>query len=155
MAQVADDIDEEVKAALIAGIVEINAVPDDWNKELASFDGSIATVKVGEKTHTYEILTEDEMDERLNDHITETLASFAPAFLSRFLPCDADTITGALADASHSSDMSALLKSFIVEQNRWSDLIQACKDEDGAGHFLNSYDGSLTEMGDYVVMRTD
>ena len=83
----------------------------------------------------YLVLTDDEADEKVAEHIKDSVWAFNPSFLSSHSGIDQE-IFKLLQDKCESANESILklIKDF-------DDFVQDAIGTDGRGHFLSSYDG--------------
>ena len=83
----------------------------------------------------YMVLTDDEADEKVAEHIKDSVWAFNPSFLSSHSGIDQE-IFKLLQDKCESANESILklIKDF-------DDFVQDAIGTDGRGHFLSSYDG--------------
>ena len=108
--------------------------------------------------HTYEhgsreylVLTDDEADEAVAEYIRESVWAFSPWFLETHTPegVAAEAIKSIQANG-RCEDNNAVFLAMITDIDR---LIEGAIGCDGRGHFLNHWDGSEEEAGDYFIYR--
>ena len=83
----------------------------------------------------YLVLTDDEADEKVAEHIKDSVWAFNPSFLSSHSGIDQE-IFKLLQDKCESAN-EAILK--LIKD--FDEFVQDAIGTDGRGHFLSSYDG--------------
>lgn len=119
-----------------------NVTPDShhWDLPVYEIDG-------GE----YAIGDDDDCDKAVTDYIKESLWAFTPEFLSDHLAggkLDADDIATLRGDRCEDIN-----DAFLAMVDDFDALVEDAIASDGRGHFLNPYNGSEEEVGDYYIYR--
>ena len=97
----------------------------------------------------YMVLTDAEADEKVREHIKETVWAFNPTFLSDHSGIDEEVFIKLQESCETANDaIFKLIKNF---DNLVKDAIYV----DGRGHFLAGYDGNENEQGDFYLYRTN
>lgn len=103
----------------------------------------------------YEILTDDEANERCKDYILETLWAFNADFLAGETGIDS-AVFEAIQGNGKCEDNNEAIKSCIDDLDSF---VESAIGADGRGHFLSSYDGEENEIEidneTYYVYRTN
>ena len=115
--------------------------------EKSKYDEEALEAEGGE----YLVLTDEEADQRTADYIRDTIWAFSASFLVCHMPKGVSQEIIEMAQEK-SEDANETLKAMIVDLDHFiDDAIGA----DGRGHFLNSYDGSEGEQGDYFIYQVN
>lgn len=88
----------------------------------------------------YIILDENDIQERMADHIRETASYFNYSFLASMTDLPEEVFEGLV-------DKNEAVYRLIEKTCGLDEFIEECLSVDGAGHFLNSYDGQEYELG--------
>jgi hypothetical protein len=88
----------------------------------------------------YIILDEEEVQERMAEHLQETASYFNAPFLSSMTDLPEELFEALI-------DKNEAVYKLIVQTCGVDAFIEECISVDGAGHFLNSYDGEEYELG--------
>jgi hypothetical protein len=99
-------------------------------------DGHIVTIEGTD----YIILDEEEVQERMEEHLKETASYFNFSFLSSMTDLPEEVFEALI-------DKNEAVYKLIVQTCGVAAFIEECISVDGAGHFLNSYDGEEYELG--------
>ena len=97
----------------------------------------------------YLVLTDDEADDKVKEHIKETVWAFNPTFLADH-SCIDQVVIEKLQESCESAN-EALLK-LIKNFDMFVEDAVRC---DGRGHFLAGYDHNENEQGDFYLYRTN
>lgn len=112
------------------------------SNDIYSFDGE-----------EYMILTDDEADEKVAEHIKDSVWAFNPSFLSCHSGIDQDVFK--LLQEKCESANEAILK--LIKD--FDHFVEDAVASDGRGHFLSSYDGYENEQEHdnetYYIYRTN
>lgn len=105
----------------------------------------------------YGVYTEEEANELCGDYIRETLWAFNYSFLCRF-----SDIVSAIPESAWTKMAGELCEDFneavyamVTAEYTYDDFVQDCINEDGYGHFLNSYDGNHVDSDDECTCNLD
>lgn len=98
-----------------------------------------------EPSGEYLVLTENERQDELKEHIRQTLWTFTSNFLSYVTDIDESIFEAIQSNGKYEANNEPLL--YLVENTCGLDyLIEEAVEWDGAGHFLSSYDGVEHEL---------
>lgn len=123
----------------------LNCSPEDVTE--TRYDPDTFEAEGGE----FLVLTDSEADERVTEYIKDTLWAFNPEFLAAYMPEGVDADVLKVIQEKCESANPALLKMCTDLQGLISDAIGA----DGRGHFISSYDGEESEVGEFYIYRTN
>jgi hypothetical protein len=140
------DDDDKRKAALLAWLI------DNGNK--VSLD-EISEARYGDNTFSvgrceYRVLTDDEADEACAEYIKDSLWAFNADFLAGETGIDSDVFKVLSEKCEGAND--AIL-SLVEKTCGLDDFVKSAVSADCRGHFMNTYDGSEDEYGDYYIYR--
>ena len=97
----------------------------------------------------YMVLTDAEADEKVREHIKETVWAFNPTFLSDHSGIDEEVFIKLQESCETANDaIFKLIKDF-------DHFVNDAVGTDGRGHFLAGYDGNENEQGDFYLYRTN
>ncbi|NMA64573.1 MAG: hypothetical protein GX964_11135 [Syntrophomonadaceae bacterium] len=103
----------------------------------------------------YLVLTEWEKEEELKEEITESLWAFNANFILDHTDINWNERTEKAIRKMQEElceDANEIIKAMITNLDRF---IDDAVSEDGAGHFLNRYDGSEEELNGFYIYRTN
>jgi hypothetical protein len=104
-------------------------------------DGSCFESGPGE----WQVLTDEQADERARESIQETLWAFNPSFLSSVTELD-QKIFDALVKADLCEGANDAVEALVEHTCGLDKLVEQAVAADGRGHFLNTYDGEEHEI---------
>ena len=139
-----------VKFELVSELLqelEIITETDFEDISVSEDDGEIL-VKVNDAE--YKILTQDQVYDWMNGHVEQTAAYFNAEFLANMTELPEEVFTALAKTEAH----EAVLK-LIENTCGITEFIDQAIEDDGVGHFLNSYDGTSYELqaGDYIAFQ--
>jgi hypothetical protein len=89
----------------------------------------------------YQVLTDEEADEKAKEYILDSLWAFTPNFLSSVTGVDEDVFVAIQNNNKCESNNDAIL-SLVDDED---ELVEEAIRWDGRGHFMSSYDGCENE----------
>lgn len=101
----------------------------------------------GDANESYMILTDEEADQKVEDHIRDSLWAFNPQFLVSHTDVDI-TVIEKLQSLSEDSNEAIFL---LIKD--FDHFVDDAILSDGRGHFLASYDGVEEEYSNYFIYR--
>ena len=93
----------------------------------------------------YLILTDDEADESVAEHIQDSLWAFKPSFLASVTGVD-ESVFQAIQTNNKCEDNNYAIRAIVVSTCGLDELIEEAVKWDGRGHFLSLYDGEENEL---------
>jgi hypothetical protein len=93
----------------------------------------------------YDILTDDEANDRCAEYIQQTLWAFNASFLSGETNLDQSIFT-AIQNNGKCEDNNDAIESLVDATCGLDSLIESAISADGRGHFMSNYDGEETEI---------
>lgn len=134
----------DLKEAVIQSVVEEDDIlQSDAEAALASI-----TITPGQEFHMLSgqwlVLDEDKAKELATEDIKNTVGYFDPWFLSQYTEVSEELLAFLTQHERHDF-VEELLK--LDPNFSWDRFVEAAVDEDGYGHFLNTYDGRTRELG--------
>lgn len=116
-------------------------------KELCELTGLMPTEL--EYNDDWEVLTDDEADQKVAEYIRQSVWAFNPSFLASHSIADAEVFEAIQANDKCEDNNGAILR--LIED--FDEFVEDAIGADGRGHFLNTYDGNETEIGNLFVYR--
>lgn len=86
------------------------------------------------------------------EYVEDNLCYFCPEFLAEQTELPIEIFEALASKDFHDN---SVYKSLIEHVTTIENFTQAAIDADGRGHFLNSWDGSELEIGEYLLYRLD
>jgi hypothetical protein len=127
----------KMRLDIIIKLVEEVAVMSTMDWDDIEVDDNEVTID----GNTYMVLDEDEIIERMDDHIRETASYFNASFLAGETGLDEEIFENLI-------DKNEAVYNLIEKTCGIEEFIDSAIRADGAGHFLNSYDGSEIDLID-------
>lgn len=126
-----------MKLSTVLKLVEEVSNVENIEFDEIEVDGNIITIEGDE----YIILDEDEIKERMDQHIQKTASYFNHDFLANMTDLPEEVFQRLI-------DKNEAVYKLIEKTCGIEEFIEECLSADGAGHFLNSYDGNEYELGE-------
>jgi hypothetical protein len=118
---------------LVGMVSDVDTI--DW--EEIEVDDEIITIQ----GTSYIVLNEDQVKERMDDHIRETASYFNTWFLANMTELDEEIFENLV-------EKNEAVYNLICKTCGINEFIEECLSTDGAGHFLNGYNGEEYELGE-------
>jgi hypothetical protein len=133
--------------ARVKALVEMLA--DGYDEITEGYDSTTFEVDSEE----YMVLTDSEADEKATEYIKESVWAFNADFIASHSKIDYDATVEIVTQLKEKcEDANDAIMSMIED---FDEFVEDAISADGRGHFLNNWDGSEEESGEYFIYRVN